>query len=68
MREPPIQGINSLKKLAESAHNMALFRRAFPLMKPLHKMLGVDVDKMEVSLRDANIDDLIKGTSNQPGC
>ncbi|MDQ5822783.1 MAG: hypothetical protein M3441_01050 [Chloroflexota bacterium] len=64
MQEPPIKGIDSLKKLTENARNMEQFRRAFPLMRPFLKLLGADVENMDVALRDANIDELVRQTND----
>ena len=58
MEEARISDIPSFKKGLEEARNFATFKRAMPFLRPIFKLLGVDVVKMDDAF--ANIDDLVK--------
>jgi hypothetical protein len=53
MEEKPIKDIPSLKKLREDAHNFSVLNKGWPLIRPLFKVLGVDVKKIDEALKQA---------------
>lgn len=54
MDEKPIKDIPSLKKMREDAKNFTAFKKAWPLLRPLFKALGADVEKIDVTLKQVN--------------
>jgi len=53
MEEKPIKDIPSLKKLREDAHNFSVLNKGWPLIRPLFKVLGVDVKQIDEALKQA---------------
>ncbi len=50
MEKPRISDIPSIKKLLEDVHNMEQVARVFPLLKPMLRLAGVHVGRMEEAL------------------
>ena len=61
MKEPRISDIPSIKKILEDARNMATVKRAMPFFRPVLKLFGVEVEKIDDAF--ANIDDLVQQAS-----
>ena len=53
MEEKPIKDIPSLKKLREDAHNFSVLNKGWPLIRPLFKVLGVDVKQIDEALKQS---------------
>ena len=60
MSDPPIRDIPSIKKMLEDAKNFKALKQAMPFLRPLLKLLKVDVAKMDEAL--SGLDDLEKTT------
>jgi len=58
MDEQPIKDNPSLRKIREDAKNFTLFKKAWPFLRPLIKVLGADVKKVDEVLKQ--VDDLAK--------
>ncbi len=56
MDEQPIKDNPSLKKIREDAKNFTAFKKAWPFLRPLLKVLGADVKKVDEALKQ--VDDL----------
>lgn len=48
-----IQNLPSFKKLLDDIHSLEQFKRAFPLLRPFLRLLGVQVEQMEAALAQA---------------
>ena len=60
MSDPLIRDIPSIKKMLEDAQNFKTLKHAMPFLRPLLRLLGVDVAAMDEAL--SGLDDLVKMT------
>jgi hypothetical protein len=60
MPDAPIRANPSIRKIDDQAREALAFKRAFPLLKPIFRLLGVDVKKLEEAL--SRIDGLVART------
>jgi len=61
MNEQPIKDNPSYKKLRDDAKNFSALKKAWPLLRPLLRMIGARVEKMEDAMK--HIDDLAAQTN-----
>ena len=61
MDEKPIKEIPSLKKLREDAQNFSTIKKVWPLLRPLFKSLGANVDEIDKALK--KVDPLVEQTN-----
>ena len=50
-----IQDIPRIKSLVEQVRLLKIFKQAFPLLKPVLKLLGVSTEQIEVALAEVDI-------------
>ena len=54
MNDDPIKNIPSLRKTKKDAENLSSLKKAWPILRPLFKALGAEVDQIDETLEKVN--------------